>query len=65
LKKDTPHIKVAQGDGFPSKVFFNGEECALPNKLPIINGATRSPSGVLPAIFLSAATFLLLSGHLN
>ncbi|KAL2472976.1 COBRA-like protein 10 [Forsythia ovata] len=65
LKKDTPHIKVAQGDGFPSKVFFNGEECALPKQFPARSGATRSPIGLLPAILLSAATFMLLTGRLN
>lgn len=33
-KKTTPGIKVAHGDGFPTKVFFNGEECSLPSVLP-------------------------------
>ncbi|XP_076944352.1 COBRA-like protein 7 [Bidens hawaiensis] len=33
-KKLTPGINVAGGDGFPTKVFFNGEECALPRVLP-------------------------------
>nr|XP_043609498.1 COBRA-like protein 7 [Erigeron canadensis] len=33
-KKLTPGINVAGGDGFPTKVFFNGEECALPKVLP-------------------------------
>ncbi|WCJ43220.1 COBRA-like protein 10 precursor [Euphorbia peplus] len=35
LKKRTPGIKVAAGDGFPSRVYFNGEECALPNRVPV------------------------------
>ncbi|XP_022769802.1 COBRA-like protein 7 [Durio zibethinus] len=43
-KKSTPGINVAKGDGFPSKVWFNGEECALPtilpNKAPSISAAT-------------------------
>ncbi|KAJ6329086.1 hypothetical protein OIU77_010709 [Salix suchowensis] len=29
-KKNIPGINVAGGDGFPTKVIFNGEECALP-----------------------------------
>ncbi|KAF5745894.1 COBRA protein-7 precursor [Tripterygium wilfordii] len=33
-KKMTPDIDVAGGDGFPSKVIFNGEECALPAIFP-------------------------------
>ncbi|ESQ55845.1 hypothetical protein EUTSA_v10024623mg [Eutrema salsugineum] len=37
-KKLTPGINVRGGDGFPSKVFFNGEECSLPSILPTSNG---------------------------
>ncbi|XP_030507231.2 COBRA-like protein 7 [Cannabis sativa] len=33
-KKLTPGIKVAAGEGFPTKVFFNGEECSLPKVFP-------------------------------
>ncbi|OIW17686.1 hypothetical protein TanjilG_29036 [Lupinus angustifolius] len=33
-KKPTPGINVAHGDGFPTKVFFNGEECSLPSVIP-------------------------------
>ncbi|KDP28211.1 hypothetical protein JCGZ_13982 [Jatropha curcas] len=33
-KEKTPGINVAGGDGFPTKIFFNGEECALPTVLP-------------------------------
>ncbi|KAG8389533.1 hypothetical protein BUALT_Bualt02G0239200 [Buddleja alternifolia] len=33
-KKQTPGINVARGDGFPTKVYFNGEECSLPTILP-------------------------------
>lgn len=34
IKKKTPGIKVGRGDGFPNKVFFNGEECSLPAIVP-------------------------------
>ncbi|KAJ7184014.1 hypothetical protein O6H91_Y539200 [Diphasiastrum complanatum] len=30
----TPGINIAAGDGFPSRVVFNGEVCALPNIIP-------------------------------
>lgn len=33
-KKSTPGINVIGGDGFPTKVFFNGEECSLPSVFP-------------------------------
>ncbi|GAB4843053.1 hypothetical protein Ancab_013030 [Ancistrocladus abbreviatus] len=34
IKKNTTGIKMADGDGFPTKVYFNGEECSLPDILP-------------------------------
>lgn len=37
-KKHTPGIQIAKGDGFPSKVFFNGEECNLPTQFPVGSG---------------------------
>lgn len=37
-KKNTPGINVAAGDGFPTKVFFNGEECSLPSVIPTSRG---------------------------
>lgn len=37
-KKDTPGINIAKGDGFPSRFYFNGEECELPTRFPIGNG---------------------------
>ncbi|GFZ13771.1 COBRA-like protein-7 precursor [Actinidia rufa] len=33
-KKTTPGIDVARGDGFPTKVYFNGEECSMPSVIP-------------------------------
>ncbi|KAI3693797.1 hypothetical protein L1987_76749 [Smallanthus sonchifolius] len=34
-KKNINGLNVARGDGFPSKVYFNGLECSLPRILPI------------------------------
>ncbi|KAG5061691.1 hypothetical protein JHK85_002790 [Glycine max] len=36
-KKFTPGIKIAKGDGFPSRVFFTGEECSIPTGFPARN----------------------------
>ncbi|RZC62453.1 hypothetical protein C5167_024209 [Papaver somniferum] len=33
-KKKTPGLYIVEGDGYPIKVFFNGEECSLPGILP-------------------------------
>ncbi|KHN35198.1 COBRA-like protein 11 [Glycine soja] len=37
-KKFAPGMKIAKGDGFPSRVFFNGEECSIPTRFPVGNG---------------------------
>ncbi|XP_027172784.1 COBRA-like protein 10 [Coffea eugenioides] len=61
-KKHTPHLNIAAGDGFPTKVIFNGEECALPTRLPQrSDGKRRSTLSFLPAIFIAIITFLLLA----
>ncbi|KAJ1407706.1 COBRA, plant [Sesbania bispinosa] len=51
-KKATPGINVAGGDGFPSKVFFNGEECSLPSVHP--------SSGLRKEFSLATTAFLIL-----
>lgn len=33
-KKKLPEIHVVRGDGFPTKVYFNGEECSIPAIIP-------------------------------
>ncbi|XP_019183069.1 PREDICTED: COBRA-like protein 10 [Ipomoea nil] len=61
LKKGLPHLKIRAGDGFPSKVIFNGEECALPTRIPKKgNSAAHKPqTGFLPPLFIAFLTFLL------
>ncbi|KAL9272170.1 COBRA-like protein [Drosera capensis] len=39
-KKATPGINVVDGAGYPTKVYFNGDECSLPTILP--SGGSRS-----------------------
>ncbi|KAL1223704.1 COBRA-like protein 8 [Cardamine amara subsp. amara] len=54
-KKRTPGIKVGSGDLFPSKVYFNGQECSLPSALPTNNSHRRHVSST----FLMVVPFLL------
>ncbi|OMO82028.1 Glycosyl-phosphatidyl inositol-anchored, plant [Corchorus olitorius] len=57
-KKLTPGIKVAEGDGFPTKVLFNGEECSLPIILP--SKASRAGAATSIFGFLTLALLLLM-----
>lgn len=60
-KKHTPGIDIQHGDGFPSKVLFNGEECALPLELPRPgNAGHRSHVNILAVIFMTVTTFVLM-----
>ena len=54
-KKTTPGINVANRDGFPTKVFFNGEECSLPSVIPTSSGFRKIfswPTSMLLALLL-------------
>ena len=59
-KEKTPPVNEAGGDGYPTRVYFNGEECVLPTRFPNRgekNGVT------MKNIFLSlvfALAYLLL-----
>lgn len=57
-KKRTPGIDIPAGDGFPTKVFFNGEECSLPSILPSGNSYRLHSS--VSASFLLALVILIL-----
>jgi hypothetical protein len=48
-KKTSPsNVDVLRRDGFPTKVFFNGEECAMPNRIPSHGGVgARASRGAL------------------
>jgi hypothetical protein len=60
-KKLTPGIDVVAGDGFPTKVFFNGDECAMPQRIPMSSGfRTRLSSAFALLLVLAASAFLLL-----
>ncbi|KAK6924897.1 COBRA, plant [Dillenia turbinata] len=59
-KKLTRDINVKRGDGFPTKVYFNGEECTLPLRLPS-SGEYRFHVNVVQVIALAVMNFLLLT----
>ena len=58
-KNTTPGIKVARGDGFPTKVFFNGEECSLPSILPS-NAYRMSVASIFFDFLLAVVALLFL-----
>ncbi|KAL8157952.1 COBRA-like protein 7 [Apium graveolens] len=57
-KKQTPGIDIPAGDGFPTKVFFNGEECSLPRILP--SGDSYRLHSSVSMSFLLAILILIL-----
>ncbi|ERN16824.1 COBRA-like protein 7 [Amborella trichopoda] len=57
-KKNTPGINVVRGDGFPTKFFFNGEECSLPTVIPSSGSVMKG--SLLVAVLAAALTFLLM-----
>lgn len=61
-KKTTPGIDVVAGDGFPTKVFFNGEECSIPDILPMNGGYKATAAGGFwsMAILLAVAVVVLM-----
>uniref|UniRef100_A0A0D9VPJ3 COBRA C-terminal domain-containing protein n=1 Tax=Leersia perrieri TaxID=77586 RepID=A0A0D9VPJ3_9ORYZ len=40
-RKDAPNINIAKGEGFPKRLYFDGEECALPETIPKASRAHR------------------------
>ncbi|XP_068663227.1 LOW QUALITY PROTEIN: COBRA-like protein 7 [Aristolochia californica] len=59
-KKATPGISVVGGDGFPSKVFFNGEECSLPSTLPMSESHRPRIQGRFSLLLILAGALLVL-----
>ncbi|KDP39068.1 hypothetical protein JCGZ_00825 [Jatropha curcas] len=62
-KKQTPGINVAKGDGFPKRVYFNGEECALPTRIPMKSGGFKSSDVnlITTTIFTIIITLMLMT----
>lgn len=55
-KKNIPGINVAGGDGFPTKVIFNGEECAL----PAIRPSSGHKTNAAPFAFVMVLALLFI-----
>ncbi|KAJ4968970.1 hypothetical protein NE237_015671 [Protea cynaroides] len=56
-KKLTPAFNMTAGDGFPNKVYFNGEECMLPTIFPSNGDRMVAASGI--SSFLLAFVVLI------
>ncbi|KAK2644422.1 hypothetical protein Ddye_019617 [Dipteronia dyeriana] len=56
-KLKTPGIKIAAGDGFPSKVLFNGQECSLPTEIPITYGC-RCHVNMVQVVLVTVVLFV-------
>ncbi|KAK1283086.1 COBRA-like protein 10 [Acorus calamus] len=60
-KKLAPGIDIVGGDGFPSRVYFNGEECAMPDTIPRGGARARAQgSGVFATMVLACAMVYVL-----
>lgn len=59
-KKQTPGINIARGDGFPRRVFFNGEECELPRDFPRSSSPATRVDFLYVAIVAALGFVLLL-----
>ncbi|XP_033148896.1 COBRA-like protein 11 [Brassica rapa] len=61
FKKHLGTLNIPRGDGFPKRVFFNGEECELPKFFPKKSSGKRlSGIGFFPSILLVITTFLVI-----
>ncbi|CAF2245233.1 unnamed protein product [Brassica napus] len=61
FKKHLGSLNIPRGDGFPKRVFFNGEECELPKYFPKKSyGERLSCIRFLPSILLVITTFLVI-----
>ncbi|KAG2319314.1 hypothetical protein Bca52824_012527 [Brassica carinata] len=64
FKKHLGSLNIPRGDGFPKRVFFNGEECELPKHFPKKSSVKRlSCIGFLPSVLLVVTTFLAMAGR--
>ncbi|XP_059280761.1 COBRA-like protein 7 [Lycium ferocissimum] len=58
-KKNIPAVNIPAGDGFPTKLYFNGEECSLPKVLPT-SSSSRISSFTLTTSILALVVFMLV-----
>ncbi|CAM6123431.1 unnamed protein product [Calypogeia fissa] len=60
-KRNTPGINVVNGDGFPSRVWFNGDECRIPEYIPSGVGWRLLPTFQFAIVI--AVTIFLMTGE--
>ncbi|GAB2229972.1 hypothetical protein Droror1_Dr00014228 [Drosera rotundifolia] len=62
-KKLTWVLNIPGGDGFPKRVLFNGEECALPKAIPTKSAAPRSTQlmSMVPFVMIWIVTMVLIT----
>lgn len=48
----TRGINIVRGDGFPKKILFNGQECALPSSIP-----RAGVRGIKPSVLVQIVLF--------
>lgn len=59
-KDTTPNIHVPLGDGFPNRIWFNGEECVLPDSIPSSSIRLAPPIATAIASLISTLVVGLL-----
>nr|CAD1819169.1 unnamed protein product [Ananas comosus var. bracteatus] len=65
-KKHTPKIDILGGAGFPTRLYFDGEECALPDEIPRGGGGrpTVAAAGLLRVAFAVVLVFASIMNYL-
>ncbi|OWM81250.1 COBRA-like protein 10 [Punica granatum] len=64
-KKDNWDIDITKGDGFPTKVFFNGAECSIPTGIPTGSSDKRARVDSMLVILVGIATFALMTDRFH
>lgn len=64
-KKHYHDINIKAGEGFPSKVLFNGEECSLPKQFPKNGGEHQPRSNLLLVLFVAIASFVFMTDRFH
>ncbi|ONI13141.1 hypothetical protein PRUPE_4G205300 [Prunus persica] len=63
-KKHFHNIDIKAGEGFPTRVLFNGEECAIPKRFPR-NNAQHLNSNALMVLCIAILTFLFMTDRFH
>ncbi|KAM5585729.1 COBRA-like protein 10 [Rosa sericea] len=58
-------INIKGGQGFPTKVLFNGEECSLPREFPKSGAEHQARSNILLILFVVIASFVFMTDRFH